>query len=39
MESKKYTIAQKILIGLINLIIVLLPILFWVLIFKYLLSH
>ena len=39
MESKKYTIAQKIVIGLITIIFVGLPILFWVLIFKYLMSN
>ena len=39
MESKKYTITQKIVIGLITLIFVGLPILFWVLIFKYLMSN
>ena len=39
MESKKYNIPQKLVIGLITLIFVGLPILFWVLIFQYLLSH
>ena len=40
MESKKYNIPQKIVIGLITLIFVGLPILFWVWIFQYLmLTH
>jgi hypothetical protein len=39
MEIKKYTFSQKIVIGLITLIFVGLPIMFWCWLFQYLLSN
>ena len=39
MESKKYTIPQKLVLGLITIIFVGLPITIWVWLFQYLISH